>query len=164
MRCMACGEEMRLVQAVPAEAMTVAGFEHHLFKCRGCNDTEQRLVFIRPGGEALRPTKNQEAQRDLPSVTLQPDAEVASEESDAPQLASNTPSPGTVPVVPETSATSVAPAPQTRSDPKAPTSASHRSVETHRERLSALCARIGLQVAIALSLRKSRLPTLRREA
>jgi hypothetical protein len=45
MRCMACGDEMVLAEAVPADAMGVKGFEHQTFQCPGCHDTERRLVF-----------------------------------------------------------------------------------------------------------------------
>jgi predicted transcriptional regulator len=47
MRCMVCGGEMRLVQTVPDETMTVPGFEHHTLNCPSCHDEERRLVFIR---------------------------------------------------------------------------------------------------------------------
>ena len=47
MRCMACGDSMRLVRVEPDRAMPV-GYERHTYKCLGCQDTEQRLVFNRP--------------------------------------------------------------------------------------------------------------------
>jgi hypothetical protein len=46
MRCMLCGEEMRLVRAVRDEALLVPGFEHHILSCPSCHDEETRLVFI----------------------------------------------------------------------------------------------------------------------
>ena len=45
MRCMACGAEMILVNAIEDVTMPVRGFEHHAYMCSGCNETEQRLVF-----------------------------------------------------------------------------------------------------------------------
>ena len=47
MLCIACGAEMRLVQAVPDTTMMVTGYEHHTLQCTGCNDIERRLVFTR---------------------------------------------------------------------------------------------------------------------
>src|SRR5438552_15777691 len=48
MRCMACGDSMRLVRVELDRALPVPGYERHTFKCAGCQDTEQRLVFNRP--------------------------------------------------------------------------------------------------------------------
>src|SRR5262245_27020497 len=45
MRCMMCGEEKVLAEALPAEDMVVPGFEHQTLECLACNDTERRLVF-----------------------------------------------------------------------------------------------------------------------
>jgi hypothetical protein len=45
MRCMACGAEMVLMNAVRDDTMAVAGFEHHTLQCPSCNDIERRLVF-----------------------------------------------------------------------------------------------------------------------
>src|SRR5262249_47014033 len=45
MRCMVCGEEKVLAEAMPAQDMAVPGFEHQTLECPGCNDTERRLVF-----------------------------------------------------------------------------------------------------------------------
>jgi hypothetical protein len=47
MRCMACGEEMRVVQVVPDATMPVAGYEHHTLECPACHEVERRLIFIR---------------------------------------------------------------------------------------------------------------------
>jgi len=44
MRCLACGREMRLVRAVPAQSM-VSSRELHVFECERCQRTEQRLVL-----------------------------------------------------------------------------------------------------------------------
>lgn len=47
MRCMACGEQMALVAAVPDETTTIAGFENETLHCPACGGTERRLVFSR---------------------------------------------------------------------------------------------------------------------
>jgi hypothetical protein len=47
MRCMACGEEMRVVQVVPDATMPVPGYEHHTLECPACHEVERRLIFIR---------------------------------------------------------------------------------------------------------------------
>jgi hypothetical protein len=48
MRCIGCGEEMRLLQAVADHTMMVPGYEHHTLECPGCHEVERRLVFARP--------------------------------------------------------------------------------------------------------------------
>jgi hypothetical protein len=47
MLCIACGAEMRLMQAVPDTTMMVSGYEHHTWQCTGCDEVERRLVFTR---------------------------------------------------------------------------------------------------------------------
>jgi len=47
MRCLACGAEMHLMQAVPDDTMMVAGYEHQTWQCTSCNDVERRLAFSR---------------------------------------------------------------------------------------------------------------------
>jgi hypothetical protein len=47
MRCMACGAEMILTNAVQDETMAVPGFEHHTFMCSECQDIERRFVFMK---------------------------------------------------------------------------------------------------------------------
>ena len=47
MLCIACGAEMRLMQAVPDNTMMVSGYEHHTLRCMGCDEVERRFVFIR---------------------------------------------------------------------------------------------------------------------
>jgi len=68
MRCMACGEEMRLVQVVPDDTMPVPGYEHHTLACPGCHDVERRLVFSRD----LEPVPFEP--RPLPSAALRAEA------------------------------------------------------------------------------------------
>jgi len=50
MLCVACGQKMRLLQAIPDDDMLVPGYEHHILDCPGCGETERRLVF-RPVAE-----------------------------------------------------------------------------------------------------------------
>jgi len=45
MRCVSCGEEMRLVQVAEDKTKMVTGYEQHTFECSGCREVEQRLVF-----------------------------------------------------------------------------------------------------------------------
>jgi len=45
MLCLACGEEMRLVQVVKDTTMLVSGYEHHTWQCSGCATVEQRMTF-----------------------------------------------------------------------------------------------------------------------
>ena len=44
MRCLACGSEMRLIQAVPDETTMFAGYEQYTFECSGCRLQVRRLV------------------------------------------------------------------------------------------------------------------------
>jgi hypothetical protein len=46
MRCVACGAEMHLIEAVPDGTMMVPGYEQHVFECSGCHDRVRRIVFI----------------------------------------------------------------------------------------------------------------------
>jgi hypothetical protein len=77
MRCMLCGEEMRLVQTVPDQTMIVPGFEHHIFNCPSCHDEERWLVFVREPKPLSPPIQTHEIGRDFLDATLQPVAEAA---------------------------------------------------------------------------------------
>jgi hypothetical protein len=79
MRCMACGEEMRLVQVVPDDTMPVPGYEHHTLACPGCHDVERRLVFSRdlepvPFEPRPLPHAARAARADRSSIEIPPDA------------------------------------------------------------------------------------------
>jgi hypothetical protein len=50
MRCMTCGDDMILTQAVPAETGIVEGFENQTLECGGCGEAERRFTFA--GGVA----------------------------------------------------------------------------------------------------------------
>src|SRR4029077_19908291 len=43
MRCLSCGAEMRLIQAVPHES--TPALEHTTFECSACKDIERRLTL-----------------------------------------------------------------------------------------------------------------------
>jgi hypothetical protein len=45
MRCMVCGKEMVLINALEDLTKPVLGFERETYICSGCGDTEQRTVF-----------------------------------------------------------------------------------------------------------------------
>ena len=45
MRCVSCGEEMRLVRVAEDKTKMVTGYKQHTFECSGCREVEQRLVF-----------------------------------------------------------------------------------------------------------------------
>ena len=45
MRCVSCGEEMRLVQVSDDETKMDLGYEQHIFECSGCREVEHRPVF-----------------------------------------------------------------------------------------------------------------------
>jgi hypothetical protein len=45
MRCITCGEVMRLVQVVSDHGMMVPGYEHLTYECPGCHEVERRLTF-----------------------------------------------------------------------------------------------------------------------
>jgi hypothetical protein len=68
MRCMACGDSMRLVRVELERAMPVPGYERHTFRCPGCQDTEQRLVFNRPA--------KVERFQDAPPLAIEGEADV----------------------------------------------------------------------------------------
>ena len=71
MRCMACGGEMILMNAVPDDTMEVPGFEHHTFRCSECQDIERRLVFTKHREGDTEPTPVQAAPPIAPASTVQ---------------------------------------------------------------------------------------------
>jgi hypothetical protein len=162
---MACGEEMRLVQAVADQTMAVPGFEQHLFRCPGCHDTERRLVFIHPDDPAPRVQPISEA--DLAAVSLQPEP-ASPGEHDAPPVAQATPDEAAQ-ATPAEPAEPPAPSRArlrlerklaSKGDPadaeQRPSAAWQQSVERHRTRWSALCERLGLQIATDGFFRKDK--------
>src|SRR5438046_1751628 len=76
MRCIACGGEMILMNAVPDDTMEVPSFEHHTFTCSECQDTERRLVFTKHSHEGdTEPTPVQAAPPIAPASTVQDDTD-----------------------------------------------------------------------------------------
>jgi hypothetical protein len=148
MRCMACGEEMLLVQAVPEPNMA-AGFEHHELWCPACKDEERRLVFVqRPEQDPLAPRAT-EVQDAATTAPLQPSIETQPQ-PDLPQA--QVTSATAVPAKDETSYEKSSARIARRNVPAKVSSgpiatAFGRSVATHRERWNALCKRLGLQVS-----------------
>jgi hypothetical protein len=47
MRCMTCGDDMVLIEAMPAEMGGVQGFEMQTHHCPACRGTERRFIFVR---------------------------------------------------------------------------------------------------------------------
>jgi hypothetical protein len=54
MLCLACGAEMRLVEAVEDTTMLVSGYEHQTWQCSGCSSVEQRMTFTRKKSQIHR--------------------------------------------------------------------------------------------------------------
>ena len=46
MRCLACGAEMRLIQAAPVETTMFAGYEQYTFECSGCRLQVRRNLVL----------------------------------------------------------------------------------------------------------------------
>jgi hypothetical protein len=51
MRCMACGGEMVLINAIEDLTMPVIGFERHAHMCLACGNIEKRTVFNKQAKE-----------------------------------------------------------------------------------------------------------------
>jgi hypothetical protein len=144
MRCMVCGEEMQLVEAVAEPAMA-SGFEHHVLRCPACNDEERRLAFVQRPEQvplAAEPIDDPATKGD---ATLQPSIETLPQPG-APQVpvavAHAVPSKGENATARIKGRSARAKLGSTKL-----ASAWDRSVATHRERWNALCQRLGLQVA-----------------
>jgi hypothetical protein len=45
MKCVVCGDEMRLTAVEPHHEVAMPGFEYRTFQCESCGDTERRFVF-----------------------------------------------------------------------------------------------------------------------
>src|SRR5438132_772824 len=98
MKCLACGTEMQLVEAVPDETIMVAGFEHRTLQCPGCNEVERRLVF-NPDRAA--------AAADAASVTVAPPVSPGAAMDDAPS-SEQTSETASAPTAPDASVTDAA--------------------------------------------------------
>jgi len=147
MRCMVCGEEMRLVETVPDETMPVPGFEHHILNCPSCHDEERRLVFTRQPEASLPtiqpepsspPIQTDEIELDFIDATLQPLGETAA--ADAARQESGGDRPAAAPAIASLPSRSA-------SARTATASVWSRRAALHRARWRALCDRLGLRVA-----------------
>jgi hypothetical protein len=134
MRCMVCGEEMCLVQAVPEGAMLVPGFEHHILKCPSCNDEERRLVFIDQPAPLSPSVETDDVNRDLLDASLQSGAGA---EDKPPQQTTKSLPP----------ASSDSRPPKSRNAPSPASRAWDQKAELHRARWERLCGRLGLRLA-----------------
>jgi hypothetical protein len=144
MRCMVCGGEMRLVQTVPDETMTVPGFEHHTLNCPSCHDEERRLVFIRQPEPLSPPIQDPQ----FLYATLQPVAGTAAADT-ASQVSSGVRSEAMLPI--ESTRLPLASPAYRPSISRKPRSANSRvwdrATALHHGRWRALCDRLGLRVA-----------------
>jgi hypothetical protein len=146
MRCMVCGEEMRLVQSVPDETMGVPGFEHHTLNCPCCHDEERRLVFIRQPEPLSPPIQTDEIEPDFLDATLQPVGKTAVVES-APQESNSVTSAGTLPIESLPLASPLSQSSIGRRARAATSRVWNSRAALHRARWQALCDRLGLRVA-----------------
>ena len=131
MRCMVCGEEMCLVQAVPDEAMLVPGFEHHILRCPSCHDEERRLVFIDQPAPLSPPAETDEINQDLLDAKLRAGAAAGAEDK-APQKT--------------ISASSASRPSKSGSAPSPASRVWDQKAELHRARWERLCGRLGLRL------------------
>jgi hypothetical protein len=145
MRCMVCGEEMRLVQSVPDETMLVPGFEHHNLICPSCHDEERRLVFV-PHPAPLSPSIGVGGSGSgFSDAALQPIDETAAADSAAPEVGSI--GSGTV-AMEHAGAPRASPGHQSLPSQYARAANSRvwsGRAELHRARWRMLCERIGLK-------------------
>jgi hypothetical protein len=150
MRCMVCGEEMRVVQTVPDETMPVPGFAHNILSCPCCHDEERRLVFIREPAPLSPPidppSETHELNQALPDATLQPAGNTGNTGATdgAPQESSSVSL--TEPFPLESMHVPLAEPPISHNAPLANSSALSSSALPHRTRWKALCDRLGLRV------------------
>ena len=54
MRCLGCGDEMRLVEATQDTTMGAKGYERHKFECSGCREIEHRVIATPAGNAPIR--------------------------------------------------------------------------------------------------------------
>lgn len=146
MRCMLCGEEMRLVRAVRDEALLVPGFEHHILSCPSCHDEETRLVFIDQAAPLSPSAGTGELKADLLDVRLPPPA-AARAEHEAPKEITIVRSERMLPIesLPPASPPSLLPKSRTAASPSSRIWG--RRAELHRARWALLCGRLGLRLA-----------------
>jgi len=141
MRCMLCGEEMRLVRAVRDEAMLVLGFEHHILSCPSCHDEETRLVFIEQSAPLSPSAVTGECKAELLDARRRAAARA---EQQAPKEITIVRSEKMLPIGSELPARALLPKGPARS---APSRVWDLKAELHRARWGQLCGRLGLRLA-----------------
>jgi hypothetical protein len=155
MRCLLCGEEMRLVRAVRDEAMLVPGFEHHILSCPSCHDEETRLVFIERVASLSPCTGTGEIEAQALDAPLEPAAPASGKNRSA--LTKHA-APKEITIVqsekmlsfdslPRGSAPSLLPKSRTMRSSSSSSSVWGRKAELHRARWRLLCGRLGLRLA-----------------
>jgi len=146
MRCMLCGEEMRLVRAVRDEPMLVPGFEYHILSCPSCHDEETRLVFIERAASLSPCAGTGEIEAQALDAPLKPAAPAGAEHA-APNEITTVRSEKMLPF----DRLSPASAPSLLPKSRATRSSSSRvwglKAELHRARWGQLCGRLGLRLA-----------------
>jgi len=79
MLCLACGEEMRLIEVTKDTTMSVSGYEHHTWQCSACSTVEQRMTFSCQNTS----TQTELLLEAIQSVSAPPTQTVATEPSEA---------------------------------------------------------------------------------
>jgi hypothetical protein len=147
---MICGEEMRLVDAVPDDTALVPGFEHHTLVCPSCHDEERRLVFVHHPAPLSPGSSTEPAGPDVQNSTLQStDQPAATDDGDAAQAADSM-LPAEVTTAEHSGRNSSLPKPESWMSQHSRAANSRmwgRTAELHRARWQALCGRLGLRGA-----------------
>jgi len=148
MRCMLCGEEMRLVRAVRAEPMLVPGFEHHILSCPSCHDEETRLVFIERAASLSPRAGTGEIKAKAIDAPPEPAAPAGAEHA-APNEITTVRLEKILPFdsLPPASAPSLLPKSRTTRSSSSSSRVWGLKAELHRARWGLLCGRLGLRLA-----------------
>jgi hypothetical protein len=142
MRCMLCGEEMRLVRTVRDEATLVPGFEHHILSCPSCHDEETRLVFIEQPAPLSPPAETGEINADPPEAGLPSAATVGVEREASAEITERM-----LPIATLPPAVPASPRRKSRTAHSAGSRVWDLKAELHRARWGLLCGRLGLRPA-----------------
>jgi hypothetical protein len=71
MRCVACGDEMSLMNVAQDNTTAAHGYEHHTFSCSRCREIERRVVFMKHGRECnINPASVHVAPPAVPELTV----------------------------------------------------------------------------------------------
>src|SRR5262249_2595016 len=77
MRCIGCGQGMRVVKAVADCTMMVPGYEHQTLECPDCRMVERRMVFGRTIGPLTVEPMGLPASAPMPAATPVQSAPIA---------------------------------------------------------------------------------------